>query len=59
MHCSSCALNIDLDLEDLSGIITVKTNYAKQESVIEFDQAKITLADIQNQIKKTGYNSSE
>ena len=30
MHCSSCAMNIDFDLEDLDGVKSAKTSYAKQ-----------------------------
>lgn len=57
MHCSSCALNIDFDLEDLPGIQKAKTSYAKQESEIEFDGEKLTLDEIFMQIKKTGYKA--
>ncbi len=57
MHCSSCAMSIDFDLEDLEGIITAKTNYAKQESDVEFDEEKLTIEDIIKQISKTGYNA--
>ena len=42
MHCSSCAMSIDFDLEDLAGIKSAKTSYAKQESEIEFDEEKQT-----------------
>jgi copper chaperone CopZ len=55
MHCSSCALNIDFDLEDIG--VTSKTNYAKQESEVEFDEEKITLKEILEQIEKTGYKA--
>ena len=41
MHCSSCAMNIDFDLEDVDGIKSVKTNYARQECEVEFDEKKI------------------
>lgn len=58
MHCSSCAMNIDFDLEDLEGVKSVKTNYAKQESEVEFDEEKIELKVILEQIKKTGYTAS-
>ena len=58
MHCSSCAMNIDFDLEDLEGVKSVNTNYAKQESEIEFDEEKIELKVILEQIKKTGYTAS-
>lgn len=58
MHCSSCAMNIDFDLEDIDGIKSAKTNYAKQESEIEYDEEKIELEVILEQIKKTGYSAS-
>jgi Cu+-exporting ATPase len=58
MHCVSCAMNIDFDLEDMEGIKSAKTNYAKQESEIEFDAEKIDLEVVLEQIKKTGYAAS-
>lgn len=58
MHCSSCAMNIDFDLEDLDGVKQAKTGYAKQETEVEFDEKKINLGDIVAQIKKTGYKAS-
>lgn len=57
MHCSSCAMSIDFDLEDLDGVKSAKTNYAKQTSEIEFDESKINESKIAEQIKKTGYAS--
>lgn len=58
MHCSSCAINIDFDLEDLDGIELSKTNYAKQETEVEFDEDKITIKEILLQIEKSGYKPS-
>jgi len=55
MHCSSCAMNIDFDLEDMDGVLTVKTSYAKQETEIEFDSQKISLQTIVEKIKDLGY----
>lgn len=57
MHCTSCSMNIDFDLEDLEGIKTVKTNYAKQESEVEYDQSKVDLKKILFTIEKTGYQA--
>ena len=57
MHCTACAMNIDFDLEDLEGIKSAKTNYAKQESEIEFDEEKVNIAKIIETIKKTGYEA--
>ena len=56
MHCSSCAMNIDFDLEDLEGVTSVKTSYAKEECEVEFDEEKVKSEDIFITIKKTGYN---
>ena len=57
MHCTSCAMNIDFDLEDLEGVKKCQTSYAKQESEVEFDEEKIKLQRILEQVKKTGYQA--
>ena len=55
MHCTSCAMIIDMNLEDLDGVSKAQTNYAKQVCEVEFDTNKITQARIMETIKKTGY----
>ena len=57
MHCSSCAMNIDFDLEDLEGVKSVKTSYAKQECEVEFDEDKINEQIVIQTIQKTGYQA--
>lgn len=57
MHCTSCAMNIDFDLEDLEGIKSANTNYAKSETEVEFDEEKIGVTQIVKSIEKTGYKS--
>lgn len=58
MHCTSCAMNIDGDLEDLmEGVKSASTNYAKQETEVEFNEAKVTEKEIMEQIQKTGYKA--
>lgn len=57
MHCSSCAINIEFDLEDISGVKSVQTNYAKQICLVEFDEHIISLKQIIAQIKETGYTA--
>ena len=55
MHCTSCCLNIDGDLEDnVKGVRSAKTNYARQECEVEFEE-KVEIEQIISQIKKTGY----
>jgi Cu+-exporting ATPase len=59
MHCSSCAMNIDFEVEDLEGIKSVQTSYAKQLCEVEFDDEKIDISQIIDQIKKIGYKAIE
>lgn len=56
MHCSSCALTIDMDLEDLEGVKRAKTSYAKSEIEVEIDPKKVPDQLILETIKKSGYN---
>ena len=55
MHCTSCAMNIDFDLEDLKGVNFAKTSYASQECEVEFEEEKIKVTEIIAKIKNTGY----
>lgn len=57
MHCTSCALTVDLDLEELSGIKSSKTNFAKSETLVEFDPAQISVKKIIATIAKSGYQA--
>lgn len=57
MHCSSCAMSIDGDLEDSEGVKFSKTNFAKSETEVVFDTKKITQQQIIGIIKKTGYKA--
>ncbi len=59
MHCSSCAMNIDFNLEDLAGVKSVKTSYAKQETEIEYEEGKVEVEQILQQVQKTGYSAKE
>ncbi len=58
MHCTSCAMNIDGELEDTDGIKQANTNYAKAQTEVEFDSDKISEDKIISLIKKTGYTAS-
>ena len=57
MHCSSCALTIDMDLEDLDGVKRAQTSYGKAESEIEYDSVRIDEQLILETIKKSGYSA--
>lgn len=56
MHCPSCAMLIDGELEDLDGVKSAVTNYSQQECEVEFDNDKTTEEAIMTAVKKAGYN---
>ena len=58
MHCTSCAFNIDGELEDTEGVKSSSTNYAKSVAEVEFDEDKITHIKIIEIIKKVGYTAT-
>lgn len=57
MHCTSCAMTIDMDLEDLEGVKSSSTSYAKMETEVEFDHNKMDDQQILETIKKSGYTA--
>ncbi|HBC44855.1 TPA: hypothetical protein DCZ81_01685 [Candidatus Collierbacteria bacterium] len=57
LHCTSCATNIDLTLEDTPGISSSDTNYQKSEAKITFDPVKTDLDSIRKIITDLGYQS--
>jgi len=57
LHCTACAVNIDLTLEDLTGVTNSTTNYARSLSAVEFDPRKIDSQKIIAEINKLGYEA--
>lgn len=57
MHCSSCAINIDGELEDTEGVKEANTNYAKQHTVVTYDDGKITPEKLISIVKSLDYDA--
>ena len=55
LHCASCSLNIDGELEEISGVVSSNTSYAKQESVIVYDPKLVKPTQFKITIEKLGY----
>jgi copper chaperone CopZ len=53
MHCTSCALLIESDLEDAG--VTAVCNYARQTLTVEFDEKKVGEKTIKDVVAKAGY----
>lgn len=57
MHCTSCAMNIDGELEDTGKVKDVRTNYAKAQTEVTYDPKETSDEEIIEVIKKVGYKA--
>ncbi|NTW28228.1 MAG: heavy-metal-associated domain-containing protein [Coriobacteriia bacterium] len=57
MHCPSCAMLIQLSVEDLPGIESVKASNADGLTTVTFDPAAVTAEAIAEEIRKAGYSA--
>lgn len=57
MHCNSCVMNVEFDLEDVEGVKSAKASLVKQECEVEFDEEKVNEQVIIQTIQKTGYQA--
>lgn len=56
MHCTSCAMNIDGELED-AGVKSANTSFAKQICEVQYDEKLFNESKIIEIIKKAGYTA--
>lgn len=59
MHCTSCAMNIDGELEDVSGVLKAQTSYAKSLTTVTYDSEKVSLQKLIKVINNVGYKVKE
>lgn len=57
MHCNSCAMSIDWELEDVDGVVEARTVYHKGVTEVTFDPARVAVADLVAAIAKAGYEA--
>ena len=55
MHCVGCAMTIDGALEDLPGVRSASTNYARQIADVEYDDRQVSETQIVEAIREAGY----
>ncbi len=56
MECTSCAMSIDFDLEDLKGVVEASTNYARQRTTVTYDPELIDQKSIIARLKNLNYD---
>jgi copper chaperone CopZ len=55
MHCSNCVMRIEGLEDDLPGVQRVRASYKKQQVEVEYDETKVSDAQIVAAIQQMGY----
>ncbi len=55
MHCPNCAMRVESIEDELPGIGRVSASYQKGQMVVEFDETKVSEAEMIEAVKKVGY----
>lgn len=58
MHCGSCAMLIDMTLEDVTGVRSVKTEYASGTTEVTFDPEAVDVDGIVAAVRAIGYDAT-
>ena len=59
MHCTSCGMNIDGELEESAGVLSAQTSYAKSETKVEYDPQQTSPRELQNVIESLNYQVTQ
>lgn len=58
MHCGSCALGIQMLLQNTEGVVNSFANYEAKSGEVEFDDKKIKVEDMLKAIAELGYKAT-
>ena len=59
MHCASCVVAIENAFKKLPGVLSAKVNFASEKAYVEYNPAKVTLEELYQVIRNTGYETIE
>ena len=59
MHCPNCVMRIEGLEDDLPGLQRVRASYRKQQVEVEFDDARMSAAQIVAAIRRLGYTVAD
>jgi copper chaperone len=57
MHCHSCAMLIDMTLDDLDGVESSKTDLASGKTDVQYDPDSVSVDDMIAAIRSAGYEA--
>ena len=56
MTCASCEEHVNHEVNKLTGIISSTASYENGKAVVEFDNSKTNITEIEKAINSTGYS---
>ena len=56
LDCASCAMIIDDVLEELAGVKSAKTSFAKEQVEVELEADKVSSDDLKKTVESAGYS---
>ena len=59
MTCDACQSHVNQTLFELPGVMNAETSYDNGNAIVEFDESKTTIADIEKAVNSTGYVANE
>ncbi len=55
LNCKNCALKIEKNISELDGINFIQVNLEDSNLIVEYDDSRVDLKDIEEEIKELGY----
>ncbi len=55
MECPNCSMNLERIEDKLKGVVFAEASYHKEQMVVEYDDAILTLDQIKAEVKRLGY----
>lgn len=59
MSCASCEEQVNLKVNQLMGIFSSNASYKNENAIVEFDNSKTNISEIEKVINATGYSVTE
>ena len=55
MHCSACAMAIDMELEELPGVVEARSSFARATVTVTYDATRVDMTTIITTLGRAGY----
>ena len=58
MHCPACVMRLETLEDEIPGIQRITASYRKQQMVVEYDESRVTPAQIIEAVREAGYEAA-